>query len=295
MQLPAGARIASAQWSPDGRHLAFVNALPNGLELWVAEVATGQARRVMGAELNGTIGTPYRWLPDNSGFVVARVVPGRGEAPRASEVPSAPIIQENLGRTAPACTYQDLLQSAGDEALFEHYFTSQLSRVPLAGGAPADLGRPGIFFGFTPSPDGRYLLVTRVKRPYSYVVPAYNFPQETSVLDARTGALVKLVADIPLTDNLPPAFDAVPEGPREVEWRSDAPPRWRGRRRRTAATRGGRRRCATASFFSTRRSPPRPRSSSTWSTATAASGGGAATWRWSPRAGGTRGGKGASR
>ena len=223
VQLPAGTRIAYAQWSPDGRHLAFVNALAGGLELWVAEVATGQARRVMGAELNGTVGTPYRWLPDNSGFVVARVVPGRGQAPRASEVPSAPIIQENLGRTAPARTYQDLLQSPSDEALFEHYFTAQISRVPLAGGRPVDLGRPGIFFGFSPSPDGRYLLVTRVKRPYSYVVPAYNFPQETSVLDARTGAVVKLVADIPLTDNLPPAFDAVPTGPREVQWRADAP------------------------------------------------------------------------
>jgi dipeptidyl aminopeptidase/acylaminoacyl peptidase len=223
VQLPAGARIANAQWSPDGRHLAFVNALASGLELWVAEVASGQARRVMGAELNGTIGSPYRWLPDNSGFVVARIVPGRGEAPRASEVPQAPIIQENLGRTAPARTYQDLLQSASDEALFEHYFTAQLSRVPLAGGRPADLGRPGIFFDYTPSPDGRYLLVTRVKRPYSYVVPAFNFPQETSVIDARTGAVVKVVADIPLTDNLPPSFDAVAQGPRGVEWRSDAP------------------------------------------------------------------------
>lgn len=223
VQLPAGARIAYVQWSPDGRRLAFVNALPDGLELWVAEVATGRARRVMGPELNGTLGTPYRWLPDNSGFVVARVVPGRGQAPRVSEVPSAPIIQESLGRTAPARTYQDLLQSADDEALFEHYFTAQLSRVPLAGGRPVDVGQPGIFFGFDPSPDGRYLLVTRVKRPYSYVVPAQNFPQEVSVVDARTGAVVKQVADVPLTDDLPPSFDAVPQGPREVEWRSDAP------------------------------------------------------------------------
>jgi dipeptidyl aminopeptidase/acylaminoacyl peptidase len=223
VQLPAGARIGNAQWSPDGRRLAFVNALPNGIELWVAEVATGQARRVMGAELNATVGSPYRWLPDNSGFVVARVVSGRGDAPRVSEVPAGPIIQESLGRTAPARTYQDLLQSAGDEALFEHYFTAQLSRVPLAGGRPTDLGQPGIFFGFDPSPDGRYLLVTRVKRPYSYVVPAFNFPQEVSVVDARTGARVKLVADVPLTDNLPPSFDAVPEGPRDVRWRSDAP------------------------------------------------------------------------
>ncbi|HEX2206852.1 MAG TPA: prolyl oligopeptidase family serine peptidase [Longimicrobium sp.] len=223
VRLPAGARIAYVHWSPDGRHLAFVNAVANGLELWVAEVATGRARRVLGAELNATLGTPYRWLPDNSGFVVARVVPGRGPAPRASEVPAAPIVQENKGRAAPARTYQDLLQSPADEALFEHYFTAQLSRVPLAGGRPVDVGAPGIFFGFDPSPDGRYLLVTRVKRPYSYVVPAWNFPQETSVVDARTGARVRLVADVPLTDDLPPSFDAVPTGPREIEWRSDAP------------------------------------------------------------------------
>lgn len=223
VQVPAGARIANTSWSPDGQKLAFVNATSNGLELWVAEVATGQARRVLGAELNGTVGTPYRWLPDNSGFIVARVPANRGPAPRASEVPAGPIVQQNAGRTAPARTYQDLLQSAGDEALFDYYFTSQLTRVPLAGGAPVALGQPGIHFGFEPSPSGQYVLVTRVKRPYSYVVPAFNFPQETRVLDARTGASVKLVADIPLTDNLPPAFDAVYEGPRSVQWRSDAP------------------------------------------------------------------------
>ena len=222
VQVPAGARIAYPQWSPDGRHLAFVNAAANGLELWVAEVATGRARRLLGPELNGTLGTPYRWLPDNSGLVVARVVPGRGEPPRAGEVPDAPVVQENQGRAAPVRTYQDLLQNAADEALFEHYFTSRLARVPLSGGRPADVGRPGIFFDFTPSPDGRYLLVTRVKRPYSYVVPAWNFPQETAVWDARSGVVVKLVADVPLTDDLPPAFDAVPEGPREVQWRADA-------------------------------------------------------------------------
>ncbi|HEX6911682.1 MAG TPA: hypothetical protein VF142_14870, partial [Longimicrobium sp.] len=222
VQVPAGARIANTSWSPDGTRLAFVNATQSGLELWVAEVATGQARRVMGAELNGATGTPYRWLPDGSGFIVARVRPGRGAAPRASEVPTGPIIQENAGRAAPARTYQDLLQSASDEALFDHYFTAQLTRVPLAGGQPTPLGEPGIFFAFEPSPNGQYLLVTRVKRPYSYVVPAYNFPQQTRVLDARTGAPVRLVADIPLTDNLP-VVDAVYEGPRSVQWRSDAP------------------------------------------------------------------------
>jgi dipeptidyl aminopeptidase/acylaminoacyl peptidase len=220
--LPAGARIANLQWSPDGTRLAFVNATQTGLELWVADVAGAQARRVLGAELNGTIGAPYRWLGDGSGFVVARVLPGRGQPPARGEVPTGPIVQENTGRAAPGRTYQDLLQNPGDEALFDYYFTTQLSRVPLGGGRAVDLGQPGIFLDFDPSPSGQYLLVTRVKKPYTYVLPAGNFPQEINVLDARTGALVKQVADVPLAPD-PPAFDAVREGPRRVQWRSDAP------------------------------------------------------------------------
>jgi len=221
VQLPAGARVAYTQWSPDGRRLAFVNAVADGLELWVAEVATGRATRVA-TGLNATMGTPYRWLPDNSALIVARVPANRGAAPVRSEVPTGPIVQENAGRTAPVRTYQDLLENPTDEALFDHYFTSQLSRVPVTGGRPVDLGRPGIFFDFTPSPDGRYLLIERVKRPCRYVVPAFNFPRETAVWDA-SGNPVKLIADIPLTDNLPPAFDAVHVGPRDAEWRADAP------------------------------------------------------------------------
>ncbi|HEU0016579.1 MAG TPA: prolyl oligopeptidase family serine peptidase, partial [Longimicrobium sp.] len=222
VQLPAGARIAYAAWSPDGTKLAFANAAQGGLELWVADVATARATRVTGPELNATATSPFRWLPDNSGFIVARVPAGRGAVPEASNVPGAPVIQENQGRAAPVRTYQDLLAGPHDEALYEHYFTSQLVRVPVAGGAGTPLGRPGVVSGFGVSPDGRYVLVTRIKRPYSYNVPAFNFPQETSVLDLQ-GNVVKVVADIPLTDNLPPAFDAVPTGPRGVQWRSDAP------------------------------------------------------------------------
>jgi dipeptidyl aminopeptidase/acylaminoacyl peptidase len=223
VELPAGMRILAPQWSPDGRHLAFVHAAPNGLELWVAEVASARARRLTGPELNGTLGTPYRWLPDNSGFVVARVPAERGAPPAAPEVPAGPVVQVNEGRTAPARTYQDLLENPHHEALFEHYFTSRLARVPLAGGAATELGEPGIFSGFDPSPNGEYLLVSRIKRPYSYVVPLWSFPEETTVRDLRTGRVVRVVADIPLLDDLPTAFDAVAEGPRSIQWRADAP------------------------------------------------------------------------
>ena len=46
-------------------------------------------------------------------------------------VPPAPNIQESRGQTAPVRTYQDLLTSAYDEALFDHYATSQLAQTTL--------------------------------------------------------------------------------------------------------------------------------------------------------------------
>jgi dipeptidyl aminopeptidase/acylaminoacyl peptidase len=95
--------------------------------------------------------------------------------------------------------------------------------VPLAGGRTTDLGAPGIFRSFEPSPDGRHLLVARVKRPYSYAVPLWSFPLETTVRDLDTGSVTYTVADIPLVDDLPSAFDAVHQGRRRIEWRSDAP------------------------------------------------------------------------
>ncbi|HVL42332.1 MAG TPA: prolyl oligopeptidase family serine peptidase, partial [Brevundimonas sp.] len=126
-----------------------------------------------------------------------------------------------MGRAAPARTYQDLLTDPGDEALFDHYFTSQLTLVPLNGRART-VGEPAVYLGASVSPDGRHVLQTKVKRPYSYVVPAGLFPADVVVTDLD-GQVVHRVADLPLRDNIPTPFDAVAPGPRSVQWRADAP------------------------------------------------------------------------
>jgi dipeptidyl aminopeptidase/acylaminoacyl peptidase len=146
---------------------------------------------------------------------------GRGRAPAADGAPSGPIVQENAGRTAPVRTYQDLLRNSADEALFAHYFTSQLAHVPLSG-APRMIGAPGLMLGSSVSPDGRFLLQTRLKRPFSYVVPAALFPAEILVTDLN-GRVVRKLADLPLRDDVPTQFDAVAPGPRGAQWRSDKP------------------------------------------------------------------------
>ncbi|WP_414631171.1 S9 family peptidase [Brevundimonas naejangsanensis] len=218
--LPANARLTNTSWAPDGRTVAFLVNVPSGLELWVADVAQAKARKLNGPMVNAASGSGFSWLPDSSGLLVLAVPAGRGVVPNVNHPPEGPIITETGGRAAPVRTYQDLLSNAGDEALFDYYFTSQPTVVSLNGRART-VGQPGVVVGLSTSPDGRYILQTRVKKPYSYVVPASLFPSDIIVTDLN-GREAYRVADLPLRDNVPTPFDAVAPGPRSVQWRADA-------------------------------------------------------------------------
>ena len=66
VELPAGALIQRPLWSHDGKKIAFACNIDNGVELWVADAATGQARPISGARLNDVLGDAiFTWLGDN--------------------------------------------------------------------------------------------------------------------------------------------------------------------------------------------------------------------------------------
>jgi dipeptidyl aminopeptidase/acylaminoacyl peptidase len=218
-KLPAGRRFAAPDWSPDGTRLAFYAQELNGLALWIAE-RDGSARKVAGG-LNGAFGTPFVWTPDSKALIAYTVPAGRGAGPGAATTPTGPVVQESAGRTSAARTYEDLLSDAHDEALFDHFFTGQLVRVDLAG-TTTPIGAPGLITDFSVSPDGRYLLTERLKRPYSYLLPAAFFPTEIAV-STIDGRPIRTLVDRPLADDLPVDFDATVKGPREATWRSDVP------------------------------------------------------------------------
>ena len=220
IQAPSGARIGSPSFSPDGRRIAFTVTEGGGIALWVATVETGQAEALTGAVLNATFGAPCGWSPDGADLLCLFVPEGRGAAPEASRVPAGPNVQVAEGRASPAPTYEDLLQNAYDERLFDHYFTARLGRVSVATRAVAWLGESGLFDGVDPSPNGQYLLVQRLHRPYSYTVPSGLFPRAIEVWD-RDGRLVRRLADLPLGERIP--MRGVRQGPRGVQWRPAQP------------------------------------------------------------------------
>jgi dipeptidyl aminopeptidase/acylaminoacyl peptidase len=219
--VPPGANLSNVRFSPDGSHLSFLNRKDDRIELWVAETATGRAKLLSGTDrLNATMGDPCDWLEDNTTLVCELVPVGRGPAPQVPTVPMGPNIQENNGKAAPAATFEDMLKTAHDEALFEYYFTSQLAAINVSSGHKTLLGRPAIFGLVSPSPSGEYLLASRIKRPFSHLIPVNGFPEEVEVWK-RSGELVRKIADVPTREGVP--LTGVQTGPRGYRWRPDQP------------------------------------------------------------------------
>jgi dipeptidyl aminopeptidase/acylaminoacyl peptidase len=172
-------------------------------------------------KLNAVLGTPCSWLPGSTELLCKIVQATRGAAPKESDVPTGPDVEESLGKVSPAPTYEDMLKTTTDEAIFEYYATSDLAVVSLSG-VVKPLPAKGLIERATPSPDGRYALVAIVHRPFSYTFPYSRFPLKTEIVPVKGGA-VKVLTDRPAVDNLPISRDAVEPGPRDYQWRADVP------------------------------------------------------------------------
>jgi dipeptidyl aminopeptidase/acylaminoacyl peptidase len=219
--LPAQPRVSNVKFSPDGNHLSFLNSKDSGIEIWVADAATGASKMVSGTDrANATTGDPCDWLHDNVTLICEMVPSGRGPAPQEPAVPPGPNVHESSGKAAPAATYEDLLKTAYDDTLFEYYFSSQLAAINTSTGAKTTFGRPAIIANVTPSPGGDYMLVSAIKRPFSHLIPMNGFPQDLEIW-ARKGGAVKKLADVPTREGT--TLTGVEPGPRGYQWRPDQP------------------------------------------------------------------------
>jgi len=228
IDVPADFYVSHPSWSPDGHRIAFTHATDSGVELWLADARTGKAAAVPGIKLNAALtpadpseeNLPCHWMPEGKSLLCQIIPPGRGAAPRPTLVPAGPRVQESFGKSAPVPTYEDLLENEFDAKLFDYYATSQLAVIDSQTGKITNVGAPAIFLTADPAPDGNHVLVARVRRPYSYIVPAELFPRDVEVWDL-SGSIVYKVASLPVQENVP--IGGVPTGPREIDWHPNQP------------------------------------------------------------------------
>jgi dipeptidyl aminopeptidase/acylaminoacyl peptidase len=226
VSVPKDAKLGAPIWSPDGKQFAFTNTTQRGIELWVGSAVTGSTHKIDGVSVNGVrvdrdgedASTSLAWLGDNRTLIVSLVPSGRGAPPAEFAIPKGPHVQESLGHAGPAPTYEDLLSTPHDEDLFDYYATAQLAYVDAASSKLTQLGKPGIYATVRTSPDQKHLLVGWLHKPYSYQLPAEDFPQEVEVWN-REGKVEYKVASLALADHVPLA--GVHTGPRSYQWLSD--------------------------------------------------------------------------
>jgi dipeptidyl aminopeptidase/acylaminoacyl peptidase len=218
---PIQGRLASSGgWSKDGKHFLFSSTTREGQALWVADVTAGTAKRLTPPSINYVAGG-CMWTDGRPPAMCLMFPQGRGDEPKTPEAPSGPIVQESYGRAVPARTNTFLLKDQHDEALFDHYMTSQLTAVALDGRL-TPIGTPAVHAMPSVSPDGRYLLTRITHRPYSYQVGMFNFPVKTE-LWTPSGERVRTVYERPLIEAQPSMRDSTSPGVRSILWRSDEP------------------------------------------------------------------------
>jgi dipeptidyl aminopeptidase/acylaminoacyl peptidase len=215
--LPANMRAGNMNWSPDDKKIAFTQTNDNRIDLYVVDIASQKAIKVNKQPLNVVVGGSYQWY-DNKTLLYKTALKPATAGPQKPLMPAGPAVQENLGKVAPSRTYEDLIKSSYDEQLFEFYATAQL--VKNVNGVETKIGQPAIYGSITVSPDKKYLMVRVIKKPFSYLVPAFGFPSVVSVTDMN-GKLVKQLADLPSSELAPTGFDNVQNIPRGFDWRDD--------------------------------------------------------------------------
>lgn len=228
MNLSVDFYVSQPFWSPDGHRIAFTHATGSGIQLWLADARTGEAAAVPGVKLNAALtaagpsdeNSPCHWMPEGKSLLCQTIPADRRAAPKPPAVPVGPRVQESFGKAAPVATFEDLLENEYDAALFDYYATSQLAVIDSESHSITNVGTPGIFLMADPAPDGSHILVARIRRPYSYIVPAEFFPRDVEVWDL-SGNLIYKVASLPLQENIP--IGGVPTGPRDIAWHPNKP------------------------------------------------------------------------
>jgi len=220
IKAPVNGKFGSAVWSNDEKHIIFSQYTDKGVKLFIADPENGSTKLLVNGYLNMTMGQGYKWLKDNKTLLAFMVPENRGPAPKSNEAPQGPNVQETLGKVAPAPTYQDLLQNAHDEKCFDYYTTSQIITVNTITGEIKKLNKPSTYSSVSFSPNGEYILVSRIKRPYSYTVTAGSFPRSVELWN-KNGEKIKELFDLPLEEEVP--LNGVPITPRMITWRALEP------------------------------------------------------------------------
>ncbi|HOQ60363.1 MAG TPA: prolyl oligopeptidase family serine peptidase [Vicinamibacterales bacterium] len=250
VQLPAGVRVSHPTWAPDSSVVGFYVHTPDATHIWVADPVTCAARQATPAPVLATLASGFDFSADGKKLAAILVPAGRPPMMAPPAAPAGPQVRRAEEKDANRLrTFASLMATPYELALFEWHATGQVAVIdvqpPAAGaararrprGAPVPgfvtVGAPAMVRSLDLAPDAKYLRVSRLVKPFSYIVPVANFGSVDEVWDL-SGKVLAQLATRPLDEGVqdatspqpdpgagPDAADARQQGRREIAWRAD--------------------------------------------------------------------------
>jgi len=222
IQVPDGARVSSAEFSPDGQRVAFFAHFPDATHIYVADVADGRSRSITRSRpVLATAVTGFEWTED-SRFIVTVLVPDdRAPMPLKPAVPRGPQLQITEDGENELRTYPSLMATPYEKDLMEWHWTGQLARIQVDNRRVTEVGQPAMIRGMNAAHDGEYFRVTKSVRPFSYAVPASSAGRVEELWDLE-GNVLDTLDETPLNTGIDRDDDEEDEDPRRnMTWAPD--------------------------------------------------------------------------
>jgi dipeptidyl aminopeptidase/acylaminoacyl peptidase len=193
LAVPAGARVSGARWAPDGASVYYLVHAPDATHIWNTDIAANRPRQVTKTALLATFVTSFEVSADGTTIAAVLVPEGRRPMPEIPAVPTGPQIKVSVpGERNNLRTYASLMSTPHELDLLEWHITGQVALINTANGGEQKVGAPDMVRSIDLSPDAKYLRMTRMVKPFSYIVPVNSFGQVEELWDATGKVLTEI-------------------------------------------------------------------------------------------------------
>lgn len=238
IQIPANTRVSNATWSPDSKSIAYFGHTDDATHIFIADVVTGQSRQVTKTPVLATLASSLEFTADGRQIATVLVPDGRAPMPPAPIAPTGPTVKIADADKNRLRTFPSLMSTTYEKELLEWHATGQIALIDVQTRVVKKIGPPTMVRSLDASPDGKYIRVTRMIKPFSYDVPVSNFGSVEEVWDAADGKTLVELRKQPINlgvqdDTQPPDPTQPPgtgfgggrggqqTGKREIAWRTD--------------------------------------------------------------------------
>jgi dipeptidyl aminopeptidase/acylaminoacyl peptidase len=227
VEVPDGARVNGARWSPDGSRVAFFAHFEDATHIYVADAADGESRRITSRPVLATHVASFEWSEDGEHIVTVLVPEDRGPEPPAAAVPETPKVRITTPDRNALRTYFDLLEDPYEQQLVHYYSTGQLARIEVDSRDVDEIGEPAMIEDLSVSPDGMYFRVATMGDELSYIVPVSAAGSIDAIWSAD-GETLAIIDEEELDESVQRRGqngndDDDPDDRRGVRWRTDGP------------------------------------------------------------------------